>query len=46
VQALDAKIVLIDGDRLASLLVDHDVGVERIGSYVVKSIDADYFTGD
>ena len=44
VEALESKIILIDGDRLTRLLVDHDVGVEKIGSYVVKSIDADYFT--
>ena len=45
-KALESKIVLIDGDRLTHLLVDHNVGVESIGSYVVKSIDADYFTDD
>ncbi len=43
-EALESNIILINADRLTHLLVDHNVGVEIIGSYVVKSIDADYFT--
>ncbi|MCX7072817.1 MAG: restriction endonuclease [Gammaproteobacteria bacterium] len=37
------KIILIDGERLAALMVEHDVGVARIGSYVLKRLDNDYF---
>lgn len=37
------KIILIDGERLASLMVEHDVGVARVGSYVLKRLDNDYF---
>jgi restriction system protein len=37
------KIVLIDGPRLAELLIDHDVGVAAARTYVVKKIDLDYF---
>lgn len=40
------KIVLIDGHRLSSLMVDHDVGVSLSGSYPVKRIDSDYFSED
>lgn len=37
------KIILIDGEHLAALMVEHDVGVARIGSYVLKRLDNDYF---
>lgn len=37
------KIVLIDGDRLASLMVDFGIGVTDVASYTVKRMDADYF---
>lgn len=40
---IDTKIVLIDGKRLASLMIDFDVGVSGSASYVVKRIDSDYF---
>ena len=44
VAAIDSKIVLIDGERLARLMVDHDVGVSTVGVYEVKRVDLDYFT--
>ncbi|MBA4284331.1 MAG: restriction endonuclease [Xanthomonadaceae bacterium] len=37
------KIILIDGERLAALMVEHDVGVAHVGSYVLKRLDNDYF---
>lgn len=37
------KIILIDGERLAALMVEHDVGVARVGSYILKRLDNDYF---
>jgi len=37
------KIILIDGEQLAQLMVDHDVGVTEESRYVVKKIDLDYF---
>lgn len=40
---IDTKIVLIDGERLASLMVDYNVGVSTVGQYEVKKIDSDYF---
>lgn len=41
--SIASKIILIDGERLAALMVEHDVGVARIGSYVLKRLDNDYF---
>ena len=44
VSRIDTKIVLIDGDELAQLMFDNDIGVSRVTSYEVKKIDTDYFT--
>jgi restriction system protein len=43
VSRIDTKVVLIDGKRLADLMIDFDVGVSAAASYVVKRIDSDYF---
>lgn len=40
---IEKRIVLIDGEQLAQLMIDHDVGVTPVASYVVKRIDLDYF---
>ncbi len=40
---IDTKVVLIDGQQLASLMIDFDVGVSAAASYTVKRIDSDYF---
>jgi restriction system protein len=40
---IDTKVVLIDGKRLAELMIDFEVGVTPSASYVVKRIDSDYF---
>lgn len=40
------RIVLINGDRLARLLIQHDVGVRPRKTYVIRSIDEDYFSED
>lgn len=44
--AINTKIILIDGERLASLMVDHNVAVTPIGMYELKKIDFDYFEGE
>lgn len=44
-EIISSKIVLIDGDRLTSLMADHNVGVVPVGTYEVKKVDADYFEG-
>lgn len=41
--AIDTRIILIDGDRLSSLMVDFGVGVSTVGTYEIKKIDTDYF---
>jgi len=41
---IDSRIILIDGARLARLMVDHNVGVSTVGVYEVKKIPSDYFT--
>jgi restriction system protein len=41
---IDSKIVLIDGEQLAQLMIDHDVGVSTASVYEIKRIDSDYFT--
>jgi len=40
------KIVLIDGPRLAELVIEHDLGVSIAASYHLKRIDSDFFTDD
>ena len=37
------RIVLIDGQRLARLMVKHNVGVREGTTHVIKRIDEDYF---
>lgn len=46
VHTLDMKIVLIDGQQLAELMIEHDLGVTRKEVYEVKQIDSDYFNED
>jgi restriction system protein len=43
VSMIDVRIILIDGELLASLMVDHNVGVSTVGQYEVKKLDSDYF---
>ena len=40
---IEKKIVLIDGVSLASLMIQHDVGVGIEATYQVKKLDSDYF---
>lgn len=43
VSRIDAKVVLLDGQRIANLMIDFDVGVSPVSTYVVKRLDSDYF---
>ena len=43
VSMIESKIVLIDGDQLATLMIDFNLGVSKIASYEIKKIDSDYF---
>ena len=38
------KVVLINGETLANLMIDHSVGVSLQRSYEVKRVDSDYFS--
>ena len=44
VTRIDKKIVLIDGEELARLMIDHNVGVAEAQRYVIKRVDLDYFS--
>lgn len=46
VSVINSKIILIDGQQLASLMIDFNVGVSTIGMYELKRVDADYFEGE
>lgn len=46
VSRIDSKIILVDGNRLTELMIEHNVGVTSIASYEVKKIDSDYFIED
>ena len=39
VEAMPQKIVLIDGKQLASLMIEHDVGVSPTRTYTLKRLD-------
>ncbi len=43
--AIETRIILVDGERLATLMVEHNIGVSLMGVYEVKKIDLDYFEG-
>lgn len=42
-QDVNYKVVLIDGNRLANLMMDYDVGVTTVNSYHIKRVDSDFF---
>lgn len=39
-------IILVDGQRLAQLMIEHEVGVSTQKNYQIKRIDSDYFSDD
>jgi restriction system protein len=44
VNSLDMKVVLIDDQQLAGLMIEHNLGVTPKAVYQVKQIDSDYFS--
>jgi restriction system protein len=46
VNVINSKIILIGGQELAALMIDHNVGVSTVGMYELKKVDADYFEGE
>ena len=43
VNRIEKKIILVGGEQLAQLMIDHDVGVAGFATYHVKKLDLDYF---
>ena len=43
VRNIESNIILIDGDQLADLMIEHDIGVSSVSEFKVKRIDLDYF---
>ena len=43
VSQVEYKIILIDGERLADLMIENSVGLSIINTYHIKTIDFDYF---
>ncbi len=43
VSQIGSKIVLIDGEMLATLMIDFNVGVSSVRAYEIKRVDSDYF---
>ncbi len=41
--SIESSVVLIDGEALANLMIDYNVGTTVESSYEVKRIDSDYF---
>lgn len=44
VSRIEKKIVLVDGQQLASLMADFGIGVTPVSTYEVKRVDGDYFS--
>ena len=42
-KGLQVKVVLIDGETLASHMIDYGVAVAPEASYEIKRVDSDYF---
>ena len=43
VGTIDPKVILIDGEKLAELMIDYDLGTATTASYNIKKADSDYF---
>ncbi len=43
---IEKRIVLIDGDRLAALMIEYGVGVTTRQTLTIKTLDSDYFLED
>jgi restriction system protein len=42
-KSVSQRVILIDGQRLAELMIEHNVGVSRAINYEIKRVDSDYF---
>lgn len=44
--AVSPKIILLDGEQLSRLMVEHSVGASTIGIYELKRLDSDHVEGE
>jgi len=44
VENLETKIILINGERLADLMIEYNLGVSVRQTYEIKQVDSDYFS--
>ncbi len=44
VESIDPKVILIDGNKLADLMIDSGLGTNMAAQYAIRRIDSDYFT--
>lgn len=42
----DTRVILIDGEELANLMIEHDLGVSVKEVFALKRVDTDYFEGE
>ncbi len=42
-EKVNARVILIDGSTLASLLVQHNIGAQDFENFVLKRVDEDFF---
>lgn len=40
---IDSRVILIDGERLAELLIDNGIGVSTVSQYEIKQVNSDFF---
>lgn len=45
-EKVNYRIILIDGEELARLMIEHNVGVSIKETFHLKRVDTDYFEGD
>src|SRR5690606_28112680 len=45
-KSVQQKVILVDGTRLAELMIEHDIGVSTTRTISLKRLDADYFAED
>jgi len=43
VSRIEKKIILLGGEELAQLMIDHGIGVAEVRTYSVRKMDLDYF---
>ena len=44
IELADYNVILIDGSKLADLMIDYGIGVSLCKAYEIKQIDPEYFT--